>query len=121
MGYRNPDEVDIPFSLLAEKGGSGQALALGDEGCPGRLVGGSPLLILVSRFALERKKEMVHEHAQYVLPKIPRYRNAYIYLSYKTGLESQQSYVSCAALDSKGKPEMMKRSFPLTVSTQHTT
>lgn len=98
----------------------GQALALGDEGCPGRLLE-APAAHLGKQVCSREEKGKWYEHAQYVLPKIPRYRNAYIYLSYKTGLESQQSYVSCAALDSKGKPEMMKRPSPLTVSTQHTT
>ena len=37
MGCRNPDEVDIPSSSLAVLE-EGQALSLGEEGCPVRLL-----------------------------------------------------------------------------------
>ena len=119
MGCRNPDEVDIPSSSLAVLE-EGQALSLGEEGCPVRLLK-APTAHIGKEVCIGEEKGRWYEHAQYVLPKFIRYRNVYIYLSYKTGLESQQSYVSCAALDSKGKSEMRKRLSPLIVSSQHAT
>lgn len=98
----------------------GLALALGEEGCPVRLLE-TPTAHLGKQVCSGEERGRWYEHAQYVLPKFIRYRSAYVYLSYKTGLESQQSYVSCAALDSKGKSEMRKRPSPLIVSSQHTT
>ena len=68
----------------------GQALALGDEGCPVRLLE-APTAHLGKQVCPREEKGRWYEHAQYVLPKFIRNRNAYIYLSYKIGLESQQS------------------------------
>ena len=119
MGYRNPDEVDIPSLLTGSAGGRAGSLS-GRGGCPVRLLE-APTAHIGKQVCFGEEKGRWYEHAQYVLPKFIRYRNAYIYLSYKTGLESQQSYVSCAALDSKGKSEMRKRLSPLIVSSQHAT
>ena len=89
-------------------------------GCPMKLLA-VPTAHHGKQVCSGEEKGRWYEHAHFVLPTFIRYRNDYTYLSHKIGLESQQCYISCAALDIKGKSGMRKRLSPLIVRNQHTT
>lgn len=89
-------------------------------GCPVKLLA-TPTAHPGKQVCSREEKGRWYEHAQFVLPTFIRYRNDYTYLCHTIGLESQQCYISCAALDIKGKSGMRKRLSPLRVRNQHTT
>lgn len=89
-------------------------------GCPVKLLA-TPTAHPGKEVCSREEKGRWYEHAQFVLPTFIRYRNDYTYLSHTSGLESQQYYISCAALDIKGKSGVRKRLSSLRVRNQHTT
>lgn len=87
-GYRNPDEVETYLSLCWQCWRKGRLL-LWEMRRPGRLLR-LLLLILVSRFALERKKEMVRSMPSMFFPNLPGTEMPMLHLSYKTGLRASR-------------------------------